>query len=363
MLEAGFEAKGRPCVLLLHGFPELAYSWRKVMLPLAAAGYPRHRARPARLRAHHRLGRRLRRRSRLLPHAQPGARRAGAGLGARLPLGGGGGRARLRLAGRGLVRAGPAGRVPLRGADERAVSPARRRSRSTPPTRRTAGAAAGPEHPRRARGADAAAQALPVVLLDARGQRQHAQLPAGRPRLPARLLPLQERGLEGEQAAPAQVAGPPASWRRCRPTTSWTWTRAWRRRWRRRCRRAAEIAACKWLPDDELARLQRRVRQDRLPGRPAVVSRADAAAGSRPSCELFSGRTIDVPSCFIAGKSDWGVYQTPGALREHAGRARARACWAAISSTAPGTGCSRSSRRPPTRLLLEFSAGGRTGRA
>ncbi len=49
-LEAGFEeARGdakadgagatRPCVLLLHGFPELAYSWRKVMLPLAAEGY------------------------------------------------------------------------------------------------------------------------------------------------------------------------------------------------------------------------------------------------------------------------------------------------------------------------------------
>src|SRR3979409_1511333 len=39
MLEAGFETKGRPCVLLLHGFPELAYSWRKVMPPLAAAGF------------------------------------------------------------------------------------------------------------------------------------------------------------------------------------------------------------------------------------------------------------------------------------------------------------------------------------
>src|SRR6266851_5542046 len=39
MLEAGFEIPGRPAVLLLHGFPELAYSWRKVMLPLAAAGY------------------------------------------------------------------------------------------------------------------------------------------------------------------------------------------------------------------------------------------------------------------------------------------------------------------------------------
>src|SRR6266481_1385488 len=39
ILEAGFEESGRPAVLLLHGFPELAYSWRKVMLPLAAAGY------------------------------------------------------------------------------------------------------------------------------------------------------------------------------------------------------------------------------------------------------------------------------------------------------------------------------------
>src|SRR3974377_2138834 len=39
ILEAGFEVQDRPCVLLLHGFPELAYSWRKVMLPLAAAGF------------------------------------------------------------------------------------------------------------------------------------------------------------------------------------------------------------------------------------------------------------------------------------------------------------------------------------
>ncbi|HTA41049.1 MAG TPA: alpha/beta hydrolase [Bryobacteraceae bacterium] len=39
ILEAGFETPNRPMVLLLHGFPELAYSWRKVMLPLASAGY------------------------------------------------------------------------------------------------------------------------------------------------------------------------------------------------------------------------------------------------------------------------------------------------------------------------------------
>jgi pimeloyl-ACP methyl ester carboxylesterase len=39
VLEAGFETRGRPCVLLLHGFPELAFSWRKVMPQLAASGY------------------------------------------------------------------------------------------------------------------------------------------------------------------------------------------------------------------------------------------------------------------------------------------------------------------------------------
>jgi pimeloyl-ACP methyl ester carboxylesterase len=39
MLEAGYESSGRQAILLLHGFPELAYSWRKVMLPLASAGY------------------------------------------------------------------------------------------------------------------------------------------------------------------------------------------------------------------------------------------------------------------------------------------------------------------------------------
>jgi pimeloyl-ACP methyl ester carboxylesterase len=39
ILEAGYETPGRPAVLLLHGFPELAYSWRKVIPALAAAGY------------------------------------------------------------------------------------------------------------------------------------------------------------------------------------------------------------------------------------------------------------------------------------------------------------------------------------
>src|SRR5262249_10269767 len=37
MIEAG--TQGRPLVLLLHGFPNLGYSWRKVMPAFADAGY------------------------------------------------------------------------------------------------------------------------------------------------------------------------------------------------------------------------------------------------------------------------------------------------------------------------------------
>ena len=39
VLEAGYETPNRPALLLLHGFPELAYSWRNIMVPLAEAGY------------------------------------------------------------------------------------------------------------------------------------------------------------------------------------------------------------------------------------------------------------------------------------------------------------------------------------
>ena len=165
---------GRPCVLLLHGFPGTGLQLAQGDAAAGRGRLSRDRARPARLRPHHRLGRPLRRRPRALPHAQPGARRARAGVGAGLPLGGRGGRPRLRLAGGGLVRADPARRVPLGRADERAVSPGRRAlpfdTADAPPQ-----PAAAPDciHDELA-ALPRAAQALPVVLLDARGQRQHA---------------------------------------------------------------------------------------------------------------------------------------------------------------------------------------------
>ncbi|KAF7504830.1 hypothetical protein GJ744_001696 [Endocarpon pusillum] len=39
ILEAGSVIPARPLIILVHGFPELAYSWRHVILPLASAGY------------------------------------------------------------------------------------------------------------------------------------------------------------------------------------------------------------------------------------------------------------------------------------------------------------------------------------
>ena len=39
LLEAGGGSLQQPLVVMLHGFPEIGYSWRKVMAPVAAAGF------------------------------------------------------------------------------------------------------------------------------------------------------------------------------------------------------------------------------------------------------------------------------------------------------------------------------------
>ena len=73
---------------------------------------------------------------------------------------------------------------------------------------------------------------------------------------------------------------------------------------------AAEIAANRWLPDSEL-----RVYSEEY-GRTGFQGGLNGYRGSPGDVdlELFAGKTIDVPSAFMGGKSDWGVYQNPGAL-------------------------------------------------
>jgi pimeloyl-ACP methyl ester carboxylesterase len=77
----------------------------------------------------------------------------------------------------------------------------------------------------------------------------------------------------------------------------------------------------------------------------------------------FSGRTIDVPSMFIGGKSDWGVYQTPGAVD----RMRNNACTRMVGfHLIDGAGHWVQQEQPEqvSRLLLEFlrAHGSPTGR-
>ncbi|HEV8646775.1 MAG TPA: alpha/beta hydrolase [Burkholderiales bacterium] len=78
---------------------------------------------------------------------------------------------------------------------------------------------------------------------------------------------------------------------------------------------ASEIAANKWLPDDELAVYAAEYDRNGFQG---GLQWYRCTTDSRYLAELqvFSGRTIDVPSMFIAGKSDWGSYQVPGALEK-----------------------------------------------
>ena len=146
-----------------------------------------------------------------------------------------------------------------------------------------------------ARGTAAAAQALSVVLFDARSQRRHAELPAGRACVSARLLSPQERRLAGQQAVIRSPPGPRTNWRSCRPTTSWISTRAWRRRSPSTCRRRTQIAACKWLTERELAvSIAAEYARNGFQGG-LQWYRCGTSGRFISELEVFSGRTIDVP--------------------------------------------------------------------
>jgi pimeloyl-ACP methyl ester carboxylesterase len=115
---------------------------------------------------------------------------------------------------------------------------------------------------------------------------------------------------------------------------------------------ASEIAACKWLPDPEL-----RVYTDEYTrtGFQGGLQWYRCSIGPEFGRELqiYSGRTIDVPSCFIAGASDWGVYQQPGNFE----KMQATACTQMLGTyLVPGAGHWVQQEQPEqtSRLLVEF---------
>ena len=74
---------------------------------------------------------------------------------------------------------------------------------------------------------------------------------------------------------------------------------------------AAEIAANKWLPEDELRVYSEEVSRTGFQG---GLQWYRSGGEGRAEMDLYAGRTIDIPSTFIAGASDWGPYQRPGSL-------------------------------------------------
>lgn len=76
---------------------------------------------------------------------------------------------------------------------------------------------------------------------------------------------------------------------------------------------AAAVAGCNWLPDNELSVYAGEYRRIGFQGG-LNWYRSRTGGAFDAELQLFSGRTIDVPSIFISGKSDWGVYQRPGAF-------------------------------------------------
>ena len=307
-------------------FPELAYSWRKVMQPIAAAGF--HVFAPD-VRGYGRTSGadvRVHRRPQAVWQRQQDPRHARVGVRAGLSLGRRRHRARsglapcrlvrartptssTRLAARRLVRARTHLTLPLGGHDERPV----RRPACAAVQYRELTSSGGTQCERRRDLRRTAALTPP---------RKHYQRyyttseandnmwrpPQGIHAFLRALLPHEKRRLETEPAvSPCGEnrgrMGEAAALLRHGPEQGDGGNRC-----RRKMPSAAEIAACRWLPDAEL-----RVYSDRY-GRTGFQGGLNGYRGSpgNADLQLFSGRTIDVPSLFIGGKSDWGVVSEPG---------------------------------------------------
>jgi pimeloyl-ACP methyl ester carboxylesterase len=344
VLEAGFEDRGRPCLLLLHGFPELAYSWRKVMLPLAAQGY--HVAAPdqrgygrtvggdrsydCELRQYFPLN--LVRDALALVFAL-GRLNVAAVVGHDFgsPVA-----AWCALARPDVFRkvvlmsapfAGPPG-FPQEAADDPKRDIHRGLAALTPPRKHY-------QLYYTTREADADMRFCPQGIHDflrAYYHHKSADWPGNRPfPLPTlsaeALAQLPTYYVMNEAETMAETVAPEM------PSP-------------------AAIAACRWLPDDEL-----RIYSDEFARTGFQGGLNWYRARAEPACDLelalFAGRAIDVPSCFIAGRSDWGVHQKPGdfAMMQATGCTRMLGC-----HLVEGAGHWVQQEQPDAvvRLLLDF---------
>jgi pimeloyl-ACP methyl ester carboxylesterase len=73
----------------------------------------------------------------------------------------------------------------------------------------------------------------------------------------------------------------------------------------------AAIAANTWLSERELSFYSAEYTRTGFQGG-LQWYRCNTSGVFTAELETWSGRTIDIPSCFISGQQDWGTYQRPG---------------------------------------------------
>ena len=76
---------------------------------------------------------------------------------------------------------------------------------------------------------------------------------------------------------------------------------------------ADEVLNCRWLTDPELEVYAQEYGRTGFQGA-LQTYRVYTDPALNAELSLFSGKTIDVPSLFIGGKSDWATYAAPGAF-------------------------------------------------
>jgi len=323
VLEAGYEGKGRPAVLLLHGFPELAYSWRKVMPALAAAGY--HAIAPDHRGYGRTTGWDADYDGDLRSFGMLNLVRDALGLVSALGV-----RSVAAVVGHdfgspvaawcALLRPDVFSSVVLMSAPF-----------AGPPMPPFATVADGPHRPPSAASSDAG---LHEALAKLDPPRKHYQWYYSTRQANADMHDCPQ-GVHAFLRAYFHYKS--ADWSGNKPVPLKAWTadelakmppyyimeldKGMAATVAAQMPSAAAIASCQWLTEPELsvysAEYVRTGFQGGLQWYRCRTQGVDDA-----ELELFSGRTIDVPSLFIAGKSDWGIYQAPGSIE----RMRTSAC-------------------------------------
>ena len=76
-----------------------------------------------------------------------------------------------------------------------------------------------------------------------------------------------------------------------------------------------EINNCKWLDENEIDVYEKEYSKTSFQGG-LNWYRAGVDYKNLQKLSLYCGKTIDIPSLFISGKNDWGTYQRPGAINK-----------------------------------------------